>query len=79
MKFLANSSYGYQIMDRSPHTVTKYLSEEKTHAAIYIELFKKRDYVNNPLYEVEIAKAQIEHKEPIIVGLFIIQYAKLRL
>ena len=34
MKFLANSSYGYQIMDRSPHTVTKYLNDEKTHSAI---------------------------------------------
>ena len=34
MKLLANSSYGYQIMDRSRHTVTKYLSDEKTHGAI---------------------------------------------
>ena len=29
MKLLANSSYGYQTMDRSRHTVTKYLSDEK--------------------------------------------------
>ena len=29
MKLLANSSYGYQIMDRSRHTVTKYLTDEK--------------------------------------------------
>ena len=28
MKLLSNSSYGYQIMDRSRHTVTKYLSDE---------------------------------------------------
>ena len=28
MKLLANSSYGYQIMDRSRHTLTKYLNEE---------------------------------------------------
>ena len=27
MKLLANSSYGYQIMDRSRHTVTKYLND----------------------------------------------------
>ena len=33
MKMLANSSYGYQIMDRSRHTVTKYLNDEKTHGA----------------------------------------------
>ena len=30
MKFLANSSYGYQIMDRSRHTLAKYLNDEKT-------------------------------------------------
>ena len=29
MKLLANSSYGYQIMDRIRHTVTKYLNDEK--------------------------------------------------
>ena len=29
MKLLANRSYGYQIMDRSRHTVTKYLTDEK--------------------------------------------------
>ena len=28
MKLLVNSSYGYQIMDRSRHTITKYLNNE---------------------------------------------------
>ena len=79
MKLLANSSYGYQIMERIWQTVTKYLTDEKTHAAIKSKLFKKLDHVNNSLYEVELAKAQIEHKQPIIVGFFILQYAKLRM
>ena len=52
---------------------------KKTHAAINSKLFKKLDHVNNSLYEVELAKAQIEHKEPIIVAFFIPQYAKLRM
>ena len=78
-KLLANSSYSYQIMDKSRHTVTKYLSDEKTHAAINSKLFKKLDQVNNSLYEIELAKVQIEPKEPIIVGFFILQYAKLRM
>ena len=43
------------------------------------KIFKKLDHVNNSLYEVELAKAQIEHKEPIIVGFIILQYAKLRM
>ena len=35
--------------------------------------------MNNSLQDVELAKAQIEHKEPIIVGFFNLQYAKLRI
>ena len=79
MKLLANSYYGYQIMDRSRHTATKYLADGKTHAAINSKLFKKLDHVNNSLFEVELAKAQIEHKETIIVGFFLLQYAKLQM
>ena len=37
------------------------------------------DHINDQLYEVELAKAEIEYREPIIVGFFILQYAKLRM
>ena len=47
MKLLANSSYDYQTMDRSRHTVTKYLRDEKTHGAINTKIFKSLDYVND--------------------------------
>ena len=47
MKLLANSSYGYQIMDRSRHTVTKYLNDEKTHGAVNTKLFKHLDHIIN--------------------------------
>ena len=77
MKLLANSSY--QIMDRSRHTVTKYLNDEKTHGPINTKFFKRLGHINDQLYEVELAKAEIEHREPIIVGFFILQYAKLRM
>ena len=79
MKLLANSSYGYQIMDRSRHTVTKYLSDEKTYGTINTKLFKRLDYINDQFFEVELAKAEIEHREPVIVGFFVLQYAKLRM
>ena len=79
MKLLANSSYGYQAMDRDQHTVTKYLTDENLHAPINSKLFKKLDHVNNSSNEVELAKAQIEHKDLIIVGFFVLQYAKLRM
>ena len=68
MKLLPNSSYGYQIMDRSRHTVTNFLNDEKTHGAINTKLFKRLDHINDQLYEVELAKAEIEHREPTIVG-----------
>ena len=79
MKLLANSSYGYQIMGRSRHAVTKCLSDGKSHGAINTKFFKRLDYINDQLYEIELAKAEIEHREPIIVGFIILQYAKLRM
>ena len=79
MKLLANSSYGYQIMDRSRHTVTKYMNDEKKHGAINTKLFKRLDHISDQLYEVELAKAEIEQSEPILVGFFILHYAKLRM
>ena len=45
MKLLGNSSYGYQIMDRSSHTITKYLNDEKTHKAINEPFFKRLNTV----------------------------------
>ena len=79
MKLLANSSYGYQFMDRSRHTVTKYLNDDKTHGAINTKLFKRLDHINDQLYEVELMKAEIERREPIIVGFFILHYAELKM
>ena len=78
MKLLANSSYGYQIMDRNRHTVTKYLTDEKTHSAINCKMFKRLNHITDQLYEVELMKTEIEHREPINVGFFILQYAKQR-
>ena len=49
MKFLANSSYGYQIMDRSRHTVTKYLNDEKTHSATNNKLLKRLTLTSSPI------------------------------
>ena len=77
IKLLANSSNGYRFMDRSRHTVPKYLSDEKTQAAINSKLFKKLDHVIFSLYELEFAKAQIELTEPVIFGFLILPYAKL--
>ena len=79
MKLLGNSSYGYQITDRSRHTITKYLNDEKTNKAINEHFLKRLNTVQYDLYEIDSLKSTIEHKEPIMVGFFILQYAKLRM
>ena len=70
MKLLGNSSYGYQIMDRSQHTETLYLNDEKMHEAINNRLFRRLNSVSTDLYEIELVKSTVEHREPIIVGFF---------
>ena len=77
MKLLAN--YLYQITDRSQHTITKYLNDEKAHKAINSKFFRKHNHQNDNLYEIESVKGDVEHKERIIVGFFILQYANLRM
>ena len=79
MKLLANSSCRYQIMDRTRHTVTQYVTDEKTNSAFNSKMFKRLNHITDHLYEVETVKPENEHREPIIVGFFILQYAKLRM
>ena len=42
-------------------------------------MYKRLNNVSKELHEVELAKSKIEQREHIIVGLFILQYAKLRM
>ena len=66
-------------MDCSQHTVTKYLTDEKTDSAINSEMFKSINHITDQMYETELDKSKIEHREPIFVGFFILQYSKLRM
>ena len=50
-----------------------------TDAAISNKNFKRLGHINDKLYKVDLAKFEIAHKEPIIVGFIILQYAKLRM
>ena len=79
MNFVGSSSYGYQIMDRLKQTITKYLNDVTTRRAIKEPLFKRLKTFEEDLHEEELLKLTIEHREPIIVGFFILQYAKLRM
>ena len=57
-KLLANSSYGYLIKNRSRHTITKYLNNEKTRCATKSKFFKKLNHTKHRLYDVEFAKSR---------------------
>ena len=54
MKLFGNRSYGYQSMDRSRHTTTKYLGDEKTHEAMNAKFFKRLEVVKKDLNEKKI-------------------------
>ena len=78
MKLLPNISYAYQIIDRSSHSVTKYLKDEKTHAALNKKVIKRLAQSNGQLYEVELVKSEIDLKNPSLWAFFIFQYAELK-
>ena len=53
-----------------------YLTDEKTHSAINIKMFKRPNHITGQMYEVELVKSEIEHREPIIVGFFYLTRGK---
>ena len=79
MNLLGNIWYGYQIVDRNGHSVAREMNVGKTHTAINNKTFKTLGHISDQLSEDELAKFEIEHKEPIIVGFSILQYPKLRM
>ena len=66
-------------MDRNRNTMTKYMNDKKTNVAINSKQLREFNHVDNTLYDVELATAEIDHKEPIIVEFFILNCAKLRM
>ena len=61
----------------SQSTHSDNVSDEKTHNAINSKMFKRLNHITDQLHEVELVNSEIEHRELIIVGFFILQYAKL--
>ena len=66
-------------MDRSRHSQTQYVGEATASTLINNKNFKDYNQITDQLFEVTNAKSKIVHKEPIVVGFFILQYAKLRM
>ena len=78
-KLLSNSSYGSVLMDHSKHTHTRYMYKVKVTQMINSSNFKSLDELNNQIFEVESYKKTIIMDNPIQIGFFILQYAKLRM
>ena len=78
MKLLVNSPHVYQNKHRSQPSVTWYMVDEKTHAAVSIKIFIKTGHINGHLHKVELAKSEFQHKESLSLGFLILQNAELR-
>ena len=77
MKLSGNYSYGYQIMDRSKRSKTQYNVGAEVDKLVNERKFKNLNVHPASIYELEVVKSEVNQKEPIIVGFFILQYAKL--
>ena len=77
MKLLGNNPYSYQIMNRNRHIETLYLTDENK--ANNNRLFRELNNFSTDIYQVELVKSTVGHREPIIDGFFTLQYAKLRM
>ena len=64
-------------MDRSKHSKTQYVVGAEVDKLVNKRNFKNLNVLPSSIYEVEMVKPEVNHKEPIIVGFFILQYGKL--
>ena len=79
MKLLANSSYGRLLLDRSKHRTTAYVNTIKADQLINKANFHSYNAVSEDCFEISSLKYKIVHKEPIVLGFFILGFAKLRM
>ena len=78
MQLLANKSYGYQNMEASRRSVTKYMRARTIHAELNKELFRMLDHISGQLYELELVKSRNEHEGSVSISFSIFQFAELK-
>ena len=79
MKLIGNSSYGKTITNKEKHRTVKVC--DFVAATKFVQALNFRDAapITEDCYEVEMAKNTIKENLPIQIGLFVYQYAKLRM
>ena len=79
-KLLSNSAYGSVLINKTKHCNIKYLDNKgKVVKMINSINFKNLQAITDTTYEVEMYKNQVKMDNPIQIGFFILQYAKLRI
>ena len=79
MKLLGNSGYGKTVTNVDRHHDVKYCTEVGTSALINNKRFRQLDVVTDDAYEIEMNKSVVKYTLPLHIGLFVYQYAKLRM
>ena len=64
-------------MDRSKHSKSQYVVGAEIDKLVNERNFKNLNVLPSSIYEAELVKSEVNHKEPLIVSFFILQYAKL--
>ena len=79
MKLITNSSYGWMITNKEMHHDIVYVDESETSTEIIDNHFYDMTELPDGYYEVEKTKKKINLDLPIHIGVFILNYAKLRM
>ena len=79
MKLLGNSAYGKTVTNIDRHRNVRYCTEVGTSLLINNKRFRQLDVVTDDAYEVTASKARLTYDLPLHIGLFVYQYAKLRM
>ena len=79
MKLIGNSSYGKLITNKEKHHDTVYVNESEVGTEIMDKNFYNLTELPNSYYEVEKTKKKINLDLPIHLGVFISNYAKIRM
>ena len=79
MKLIGNSSYGKLITNKEKHHNIVYINESEIGIEIMDEHYFNLTELPDSYYEVEKTKKNINLNLPIHLGVFILNYAKLRM
>ena len=79
MKLLGNSSYGKTITYVDRHRDVNHCTEKAASLKVNDRRFRQLDIVVDDAYEIEMSKRTVTYTLPVHVGVFVLQYAKMRM